>query len=163
MTASETCSFTWIALFNICFSFTAWKVSKFGVFSGPYFPVLVLNTKIYYLDTFYAVLLYHNLQFRLPLLPSLLLILLQSEAVVRCCSAKKVFFQISQNSQENTKKEIPAQMFSCEFCEISHNIFFKERFGRLLQHKHSLCLLSHLHSKTMSHIFPGWIFFRFNL
>ena len=35
-------------------------------------------------------------------------------------------------------------MFSCEFCEISHNIFFKERFGRLLQHKHSLCLLSRL-------------------
>ena len=55
-----------------------------------------------------------------------------------------MFLQISQNSQENTKKEIPAQMFSCEFCEISHNIFFKERFGRLLQHKHSLCLLSHL-------------------
>ena len=105
---------------------------------------LLRNTKIYYLDTFYAVLLYHNLQFRLPILPSLLLIQLQSEAVVRCCSAKKVFFQISQNSQENTKKEIPAQMFSCEFCEISHNIFFKERFGRLLQHKHSLCLLSHL-------------------
>ena len=35
-------------------------------------------------------------------------------------------------------------MFSCEFCKISHNIFFKERFGRLLQHKHSLCLLSRL-------------------
>ena len=25
---------------------TAWKVSKFGVFSGPYFPVFGLNTKI---------------------------------------------------------------------------------------------------------------------
>ena len=26
---------------------TAWKVSKYGVFSGPYFPVLGLNTEIY--------------------------------------------------------------------------------------------------------------------
>ena len=33
-------------------------------------------------------------------------------------------------------------MFSCEFCEISHNTFFKEPFGRLLLHKHSFCLLS---------------------
>ena len=64
---------------------------------------------------------------------------------------KKVFFQISKNSQENNKKEIPGQMFSCEFCEISHNIFFKECFGRLLQHKHSLCLLSHLKS-DVTHI-----------
>ena len=34
-------------------------------------------------------------------------------------------------------------MFSCEFCKISHNNFFKEPFGRLLLHKHSLCLLSY--------------------
>ena len=38
---------------------TAWKVSKYGVFSGPYFPVLGLNTgkhrpeKTPYLDTFH--------------------------------------------------------------------------------------------------------------
>ena len=50
--------------------------------------------------------------------------------------------QIPQNSQENTQKEIPAQMFSCELCEISRNIFFKESFGRLLHHKHSFGLLS---------------------
>ena len=55
-----------------------------------------------------------------------------------------MFFQISKNSQENPQKEIPVQMFSCEFCEIPHNIFFKERFRRLLRYKHSLCLLSHL-------------------
>ena len=42
---------------------------------------------------------------------------------------KKVFLEISQNSQENTcasnfiKKEILAQIFSCEFCEISKNTF----------------------------------------
>ena len=56
---------------------TAWKLSKYGVFSGPYFPLFWLNTEIYvvskygvfsgpyfpvfepektpYLDTFHAV------------------------------------------------------------------------------------------------------------
>ena len=41
------------------------------------------------------------------------------------------------------QKDIPLQMFSCKFCEISHNTFFKEPIGRLLLHKHSLCLLSY--------------------
>ena len=42
-------------------SVTARKVSKYGDFSGPYFPVFGLNTEIYgvkktpYLDTFHAV------------------------------------------------------------------------------------------------------------
>ena len=57
------------------------------------------------------------------------------------CSVKKVFLEISQNSQEKTcarvsfliklqaacnfiKKETLAQVFSCEFCEISKNNFF---------------------------------------
>ena len=57
---------------------------------------------------------------------------------------KKVFLEISQNSQENTcarvsfliklqasglnanKKDTVAQEFSCEFCEISKNAFFRE-------------------------------------
>ena len=33
-------------------------------------------------------------------------------------------------------------MFSCEFCEISHNTVFKEPLGQLPLHKHSFCLLS---------------------
>ena len=40
------------------------------------------------------------------------------------------------------QKDIPLQMFSCEFWEISHNTFFKEPFGQLLLDKHSLCLFS---------------------
>ena len=40
------------------------------------------------------------------------------------------------------KKETPAQTFSCEFCEVSHNTFFKEPFERLLLPKQSFCLLS---------------------
>ena len=50
---------------------------------------------------------------------------------------KMVFLEISQNSQEDTsarvspacnfiKKENLAQVFSCEFCEISKNTFFTE-------------------------------------
>ena len=64
-----------------------------------------------------------------------------SEEVVRRCSVKKVFLEISQNSQENTcarvffliklraspcsfiKKETLAQVLSCEFFEISKNTF----------------------------------------
>ena len=46
---------------SIVQSSTAWKVSKYWVFSGPYFPVFSPNTgkcgpgKTPYLDTFYAV------------------------------------------------------------------------------------------------------------
>ena len=29
---------------------TAWKVSKYGVISGPYFPVFGLNTEIYFIN-----------------------------------------------------------------------------------------------------------------
>ena len=60
------------------------------------------------------------------------------------CSVKKVFSEVSRNSQENTfsrvsffiklqaqacnliKKETLAQVFFCEFCKISKNIFFTE-------------------------------------
>ena len=52
-----------------------------------------------------------------------------TEAVAQMCSVKKVFLEISQNSQENIcvraiKRETLAQVFSCEFCEISINNFF---------------------------------------
>ena len=63
------------------------------------------------------------------------------KAVAWRCSVKKVFLEISQNSQENTsarvsfliklqawaynfiKSEALAQVFSFEFCEISKNTF----------------------------------------
>ena len=72
------------------------------------------------------------------------------EAAIRMCSVKKVFLEISQNSQENTctracflikfqawasnftKKETLIQVFSCEFCGISKNTYFTERLWRLL-------------------------------
>ena len=66
------------------------------------------------------------------------------EAVAWMCSVIKMFLNILQNSQENTcislffnkvagrrpqackfiKKETLAEMFSCQFCEISKNTFF---------------------------------------
>ena len=68
----------------------------------------------------------------------------------RKCSIKKVFLEISQNSQENTcarvsflmkfqasgcnfiKRETLAQAFSCEFCQIFKNTSFTEHFRWLL-------------------------------
>ena len=40
---------------------TVWKVSKYGVFSGPYFPALGLNTEIYWTE-------YVNLRSKSPYL-----------------------------------------------------------------------------------------------
>ena len=55
------------------------------------------------------------------------------EAAARRCSVKKMFLKVLQNWQENTgvrvsacnfsKKETLAQVFSCEFYEISKNTF----------------------------------------
>ena len=46
-------------------AYTAWKVSKYGVIFGPYFPVFNANTGKYspeitpYLDAFHAVMVIH--------------------------------------------------------------------------------------------------------
>ena len=45
-----------------------------------------------------------------------------SEVVTQRCSVKKLFLEISQNSQEHICAK--AQVFSCEFCEICKNTFF---------------------------------------
>ena len=68
--------------------------------------------------------------------------LYKEEAVVRKCFVRKVFLEFSQNCQGNTcakasllvklqvsacsfiKKETLTHVFSCEFCEISENIFY---------------------------------------
>ena len=71
-----------------------------------------------------------------------------SGAAVQMCSVKKAFLEISQNSQENTctrslffnkvaglrpeslfLKKPQAQVFSCEFCGISNNIFLQNTSG----------------------------------
>ena len=50
-------------------SYTVWKVSKYGVISGPHFPVFSPNTEIYgleitpYLETFHTVLMLRKSQY----------------------------------------------------------------------------------------------------
>ena len=76
----------------------------------------------------------------------------------RRCSIKKVLLEITQNSQENTcakvsflikfqasgsnfiKKDTLAQVFSCEFCEISKNTFVTEHLRATASENLFLCI-----------------------
>ena len=68
------------------------------------------------------------------------------EADIRGVLSKNVILEISQNSQENTcasacnfiKKETLAQVFSCEFCGISKNIFFTEHLWTTASELHRM-------------------------
>ena len=73
---------------------------------GVYFLISYTLAQI---DTWF---LHHNLQFLLPILPSLpiLLILLQSEAAVWWCSVKKMFLRILQNLQEKSCARVSLQI-----------------------------------------------------
>ena len=48
------------------------------------------------------------------------------EAVVQRCSAKNVFCKKRPQACNFIKKETLAQVFSCEFCEISKNTFLQK-------------------------------------
>ena len=72
------------------------------------------------------------------------------EAATRGVLCKEVFLEISQNSKENTcarasflinfiKKEALAQVFSCEFCEISQNTFFAEHLWTTASNLRPFC------------------------
>ena len=50
--------------------------------------------------------------------------LITPEAVAQTCSAEKLFLEIAGAACNFIKKEILAQVFACEFCEISKNTFF---------------------------------------
>ena len=74
-----------------------------------------------------------------------------SEVVVRMCSVKKMFLEISQNSKENTgvrvsfllnfiKIETLAQLFSVNFAKILRTPFFTEHLGWLLLHLIQSCI-----------------------
>ena len=60
------------------------------------------------------------------------------EAVAQICSVKKVFLQIHKKVRilacNFIKKETLAQIFSCEFCEISKNTFFTEHLWTIASH-----------------------------
>ena len=82
---------------------------------------------------------------------------------------KKVFLEISENSQKNTcardafliklqilllrpatllKKESLAQVFFCEFCEISKNTFFTEHLWTTASYRSNQLLTHQSHHKS---------------
>ena len=89
------------------------------------------------------------------------------------CSVRKVFSKISQNSQENTctrgsfliklqaeacnfiKKETLAEVFSCEFCEISENTFpYRTPLVATSANNNTSFHLDYLQEKLMKTFFP---------
>ena len=94
---------------------------------------------------------------------------LQSEAAIRGVLYKKVFLKIFQNSQESTctrvffliklqalaynfiKKETLAQVFCCEFYEISKNTFFKEHLRKTVSVTVHAFNPSQANSPSLSH------------
>ena len=86
-----------------------------------------------------------------------------SEASTGGVLSKKVFLEISQNSQENNCarlsfliklqawdcKETLAEMFSSEMCKISKNIFFTEHL-RTTASEFLINLKSHFHKQQLS-------------
>ena len=86
-----------------------------------------------------------------------------SEASTGGVLLKKVFLEISQNSQENNCarlsflielqawdcKETLAEMFSSEMCKISKNIFFTEHL-RTTASEFLINLKSHFHKQQLS-------------
>ena len=73
--------------------------------------------------------------------------LLQSEAVVRRCSVKKVFLKVFLKKVPEAcnfiKKETLTQVFSCEFWEISKNTFFYKTpsVAASVQYEQFLCIM----------------------
>ena len=77
---------------------------------------------------------------------------------------KKVFKEISQNSQENTcarvsfffiNKETLAEVFSCEFCEISKNTFpYRTPLVAASANSNTSFYLDYLQEKLMKTFFP---------
>ena len=77
---------------------------------------------------------------------------------------KEVFKEISQNSQENTcarvcfffiKKETLAEVFSCEFCEISENTFpYRTPLVAASANNNTSFHLDYLLEKLMKTFFP---------
>ena len=127
------------ALFNIL---TTWKVSKYGVFSGPYFLYSVRiqeNTdqkKLCIWSLFTHCLkkcFFFPINISVYIIHSIFL-----EVVTQRCSMKKgVLTNFTKFTGKHLrqslffnynfiKKETLAKVFSCEFCETSKNTFFTE-------------------------------------
>ena len=100
--------------------------------------------------------LYHNLPFRLPIQCSLL----YSEAVVRCCSAKRLSYKFRKIHKKTPKKRFRHRFFPANSAKFLIISFLKD------PSESSFCLLSLHHlspfKKNVIHIF--WLsIFRLNL
>ena len=112
-TASDTCSFTWIALFNnLHFRLRLVHMLKF---------------------------LYNNLRFRLPIQkPGGVLqkrCSYKFSKIHRKTSENKDSFLMKLKSLTLSKKSFWHRCSYCEFCKISHKTFLKEPFRQLFLHK----------------------------
>ena len=98
---------------------------------GPLFPIFGLNTEIYHVTAFWTYFMQWQ---QISQLTKKFSVLCESKRILlrrtiqfrsshRRCSAKKVFIEISQNSQESTF----GTGVSCEFWEIYKNTFLTER------------------------------------
>ena len=69
------------------------------------------------------------------------------EAVVQRCSVKKVFLEISQNSQENTCTRVSfiIKLQACEFYEISKNTFSYRTHPAAVSASNMICEETLLH------------------
>ena len=94
-----------------------------------------------------------------------------SEAAVHRCSSKQVFLKISQCSQKTPvfeslfnkagalkayifiKKEIPTQVFSCQYCKIFKNSFLVEHFLFIILLRDAGILWASLGTKLTCFIF----------
>ena len=71
-----------------------------------------------------------------------------SEAVIQRCSAKKVFLEISQNSQER----LWHRRFSCKFCEFLRTFFTIEHLRGLLLMVFRLDYLTKIRTKFLKQL-----------
>ena len=95
------------------------------------------------------------------------MVLQYSEAAARGALQEKLFLEILQNLQENTcvtvsfliklqafiKKETLAQVFSCEFCEISKSTFFTEHIWATASEYYQLTVSFHQKSDVKKKLF----------
>ena len=142
MTASETCSFTWTALFNNTFG-SNWIHFSFCIiiYSFTYQFSLHYSWYCYNQKWLPGGVLQKRCSYKFRKFYKKHLVFCKK--AVPTNFANSFYWSCTSTEFNFIKKEIPAQMFSCEFYEISHNIFFKEPFGRLLLHQHLFCLPSY--------------------
>ena len=114
---------------NISNQFTAWKLFKYGVFFGSYFPVFGLNRAIYGL-----------------------LLECSAEAVVQSCSVKKMFLKICEiNRKTPDWKRQPGTGAFLRICETFKSNSFIEQFILTASGSESRIISLHVSNLSRQH------------